>query len=141
MWLRSTASCTKDSDYNRPTTPREREFKEAFERDLPEYAKMCQGEAPVIIFHRDAFAADYQPSEFSLLGMAIKYAGLMGKEVRIIGQNRATLAAIQWASLGSFRLLVGLPTASVGVALMRVLAVADIPRRVHFTFRIPRAER
>ena len=68
----------------------EREFKEAFERDLPEYAKMCQGEAPVIIFHQNAFAADYQPSEFSLLGMAIKY-----KEVRIIGKNRATLAAIQ----------------------------------------------
>ena len=58
--------------------------------------------------HQGAFAADYQPSEFSLLGMAIKYARLMGKEVRIIGQNRATLAAIQWASLGSFRLLVGL---------------------------------
>ena len=52
---------------------------------------MCQGEAPVIIFHQDAFAADYQPSEFSLLGMAIKYAGLMGKEVRIIGKNRATV--------------------------------------------------
>ena len=91
MGLRSTASCTKDSDYNRPTTPREREFKEAFERDLPEYAKMCQGEALVIIFHQDAFAADYQPSEFSLLGMAIKYAGLMGKEVRLIGKNRATV--------------------------------------------------
>ena len=56
---------------------------------------MCQGEAPVIIFHQGAFAADYQPSEFSLLGMAIKYAGLMGKEVPIIGKNRATLAAIQ----------------------------------------------
>ena len=53
---------------------------------------MCQGEAPVIIFHQDAFAADYQASEFSLLGRAIKYAG---KEVRIIGKNRATLAAIQ----------------------------------------------
>jgi hypothetical protein len=44
---------------------------------------MCQGEAPVIIFHHGAFAADYQPSEFSVPGMAIKYAGLMGKEVRI----------------------------------------------------------
>ena len=40
---------------------------------------MCQGEAPVIIFHQGAFAADHQPSEFSLLGMAIKYAGLMGQ--------------------------------------------------------------
>ena len=66
---------------------------------------MCQGEAPLIIFHQDAFAADYQPSEFSLLGMAIKYARLMGKEVRIIGQNRATLAAIQWASLTPFAFL------------------------------------
>jgi hypothetical protein len=76
-------------------TSREREFKEAFERDLPEYARMCQGDETVIIFHQDAFAADYQPGEFSLLGMAIKYAGLMGKEVRIIGRNRATLTAIQ----------------------------------------------
>ena len=59
---------------------------------------MCQGEAPVIIFHQGAFAEDYQPSEFSPLGMAIKYAELMGKEVWIIGQNRPTLAAIQWAS-------------------------------------------
>jgi len=75
--------------------PRELEFKEAFERDLPEYARMCRGDEPVIIFHQDAFAADYQPSEFSLLGMAIKYAGLMGKEVRIIGRNRATLGVIQ----------------------------------------------
>ena len=79
MGLRSTVSCTKDSDYNRPTTPREREFKEAFERDLPEYARMCQGEAPVMIFHQDAFAADYQPSEFSLLGMAIKIRGIDGQ--------------------------------------------------------------
>ena len=38
---------------------------------------MCQGEAPVIIFHQVAFAADYQRSEFSLLGMAIKYAMIL----------------------------------------------------------------
>jgi hypothetical protein len=56
---------------------------------------MCQGPEPVIIFHQDAFAADYEANEFSLLGMAIKYAGLMGKEVRIIGKNRATLTAVQ----------------------------------------------
>ena len=76
-------------------TLREREFKEAFERDLPEYARMCQGKETVIIFHQDAFAADYQPEEFTLLGMAIKYAGLMGKEVRVIGKNRATLPKVQ----------------------------------------------
>jgi hypothetical protein len=39
----------------------------------------------------DGFAADYQEDEYSLLGMAIKYAGLRGKEVRVIGKNRSTL--------------------------------------------------
>ena len=40
---------------------------------------------------QDAFAADYQEDEYKLLGMAIKYAGLRGKEVRVIGKNRNTL--------------------------------------------------
>jgi len=41
--------------------------------------------------HQDAFAADYQEDEYALLGMAIQYAGLRGKEVRAIGKNRSTL--------------------------------------------------
>jgi hypothetical protein len=41
-------------------------------------------------FTKDEFAADYQ-DEYTLLGMAIKYAGLRGKEVRVIGKNRSTL--------------------------------------------------
>ena len=40
---------------------------------------------------KTAFAADYQEDEYTLLGMAIKYAGLRGKEVRVIGKNRSTL--------------------------------------------------
>ncbi len=32
-----------------------------------------------------------QEDEYMLLGMAIKYAGLRGKEVRVIGENRSTL--------------------------------------------------
>jgi hypothetical protein len=43
------------------------------------------------MLHQDAFAAVYQDEEYRLLGMAIKYAGLPGKEVHIIGENRATL--------------------------------------------------
>jgi len=73
---------------------------------------MCQGEAPVIIFHQGASAADYQPSEFSLLGMAIKYAGLMGKEVR---DSRTEPGNACRDPVGSFRLLVGLPIASVAL--------------------------
>jgi hypothetical protein len=31
--------------------------------------------------------------EHELLGMAIKFAGLYGKEIRIVGKNRGTLSA------------------------------------------------
>ena len=46
----------------------------------------------LVILHQDAFAADYQEDEYMLLGMAIKYAGLRGKEVRVIGRNRSSFA-------------------------------------------------
>jgi hypothetical protein len=41
-----------------------------------------------ILMQQDAFAPAYGPSELLLLGKAIKYAGLMGKEVRIIPSLR-----------------------------------------------------
>ncbi len=63
---------------------REATFKVQFERELPEFAQMCNSAAEVVILHQGAFAADYQESEFCLLGRAIKYAGLMGKEIRIL---------------------------------------------------------
>jgi hypothetical protein len=61
------------------------------ERLLPDFANSCRDKADVVIIHQDAFAADYQDHEFALLGKAIKFAGLQGKEVRIIGKNRDTL--------------------------------------------------
>lgn len=70
---------------------REQEFKQLFEQQLPEYARMCSESADVVVFHQDAFAADYQESEFCLLGKAVKYAGLLGKEVRVMGHNTQTL--------------------------------------------------
>lgn len=60
-------------------------------KSLPEFAKACADETELVLLHQDAFAADYQESEYLLLGMAIKYAGLRGKEVRVIGRNRQTL--------------------------------------------------
>ena len=45
-----------------------------------------------MLLHQDAFPADYQQDEYTLLGMAIKYAGLRGKEVRVIVRNRSTLS-------------------------------------------------
>jgi hypothetical protein len=60
-------------------------------KELPEFAKACADDAGHVLLHQDAFAADYQEDEYMLLGMAIKYAGLRGKEVRVIGKNRSTL--------------------------------------------------
>src|SRR5450755_4632954 len=59
---------------------------------LPEFAKTCADDTELVLLHQDAFAADYQEDEYVLLGMAIRYAGLRGKEVRVIGKN--------WSSLG-----------------------------------------
>jgi len=60
------------------------------EKALPEVAKLCkETEIDTLwLFHQDAFAADYQEEEFLLLGKAIKYAGIYGKEIRIIGRNQ-----------------------------------------------------
>ena len=60
-------------------------------RLLPDFVESCRNNEDVVIIHQDSFAADYQEDEYALLGMAIKFAGLHGKEVRIIGKNRETL--------------------------------------------------
>jgi hypothetical protein len=60
-------------------------------KNLPDFAKACADDTELVLLHQDAFAADYQEDEYTLLGMAIKYAGLRGKEVRVIGTNRSTL--------------------------------------------------
>jgi hypothetical protein len=59
---------------------REATFKVQFERELPEFAQMRSSAVEVVILHQGAFAADYQESEFCLLGRVINYAGLLGKE-------------------------------------------------------------
>jgi hypothetical protein len=64
---------------------------EEIERLLPDFVTSCRDKADVVIIHQDAFAADYQDHEYGLLGKAIKFAGLRGKEIRIIGKNRETL--------------------------------------------------
>jgi len=60
-------------------------------KKLPDFAKACADDTEVVLLHQDAFAADYQEDEYKLLCMAIKFAGLRGKEVRVIGRNRSSL--------------------------------------------------
>jgi hypothetical protein len=62
------------------------------EKLLPDFARTCRGSEDVVLIHQDSFAADYQEEEYTLFGKAIKFAGLHGKEVRVIGTNRETLA-------------------------------------------------
>jgi hypothetical protein len=64
----------------------------AVEKMLPDFARACRArDTPVVVMHQDAFAADYQQEEYRLMGMAIKFAGICGKEVHIIGTNRQTV--------------------------------------------------
>ena len=70
---------------------REKALRMAIERILPDFVKSCRETDGPLLIHQDAFAVDY--NEYELLGMAIKFAGLYGKEVRIIGKNRETLRA------------------------------------------------
>ena len=70
---------------------REKALRMAVERVLPDFVKSCTGPEGIVVIHQDSFAADYD--EYELLGMVIKFAGLYGKEVHIIGKNRETLSA------------------------------------------------
>ena len=70
---------------------REKALRMAMERMLPDFVKSCRETVGPLLIHQDAFGADYD--EYELLGMAIKFAGLYGKELRIVGKNRETLSA------------------------------------------------
>jgi hypothetical protein len=69
------------------------------ERLLPDFARSCRDSTDVVIIHQDSVAADYQDEEFVLFGKAMKFAGLHGKEVRVIGRNRETLTTAKAALL------------------------------------------
>jgi hypothetical protein len=67
------------------------------ERFLPGFVKTVAAargdgtKADMVLLHQDAFAAGYDEDEYALLGMAVKYAGLHGLTVTVIGENRETL--------------------------------------------------
>ena len=70
---------------------RQSELVSRIQSSLPEFVKACAADADMVVLHQDAFAATYQEDEYSILGMAIKYAGLCGKEVRVISTTRQTV--------------------------------------------------
>lgn len=60
-----------------------------FARGVAEIAAKGEKDSTMLI-HQDAFAAGYDDDEFTLLGMAVKYAGLHGVNVTVIGKNHDT---------------------------------------------------
>ncbi len=70
---------------------RQSELVRRIQNTLPDFVKACAADADMVVLHQDAFAAAYQDDEYALLGMAIKYAGLYGKEVRVIAATRQTV--------------------------------------------------
>lgn len=75
---------------------RKAELIKTIETELPKLKEIAnkvypEGDQTVVALHQDSFAADYQMEEYLLLGMAIKYLGLMVNEIRIVGTNRETL--------------------------------------------------
>lgn len=61
-----------------------------FDAAIKKAATEAEGDDAVLVLHQDAFAAGYDDDEYTLLGMAIKYAGLQGVTINIIGKNHAT---------------------------------------------------
>jgi hypothetical protein len=53
----------------------------------------------VVIIHQDSVAADHQDEEYTLFGKTMKFAGIYGKEIRVIGTNRETLTTAKAAFL------------------------------------------
>ena len=66
------------------------------EHYIPDFARGVEEvatentEASLMIVHQDSFAANYDLDEYTLLGMAVKYAGCKGVELHIMGKNHQT---------------------------------------------------
>lgn len=67
-------------------TERESSLTQAMQARLPDFVEACDSGVEELFLHQGAFAADYEEDEYMLLGMAIKYAGLHKKNVRIIAK-------------------------------------------------------
>ncbi len=91
---------TMGTDSPSPTPDEEKEriavLRATVETYLPDFvrgivaAQAKDAEDSTMVLHQDAFAAGYHDDEYTLLGMALKYAGLHGVVVTVIGTNHET---------------------------------------------------
>lgn len=69
-------------------TERERRIqllKKEVESRLPQMVELYKAQPKTVVFSQAAFALNFQDDEYRLLGMVVKYIGLMGKEIIIGG--------------------------------------------------------
>jgi hypothetical protein len=88
------------TDSSSPTPDEEKEriavLRATVETYLPDFVRGVEAvrandaKDSAMVLHQDAFAAGYHDDEYTLLGMAVKYAGLYGVEVTIIGTDHET---------------------------------------------------
>lgn len=75
-------------------------IRDTIEYEIPEFAKMCsqlkskqtEDKEDIALVHQDAFAAGYTLAEIVLLGLAVKYAGLLGISFMFHGTNGETFS-------------------------------------------------
>lgn len=74
------------------------ELQATVEHYLPQFVKAVKGamtgkakKHDLVVLHQDAFAAEYHDDECLLLGLAIKYAGMVGVTIHVVGRNGETL--------------------------------------------------
>ena len=80
---------TKDQSHKYDSDESKKIIKNHVESNLPifcEAVKKAAKENTFILTSQDAFAS-YMPTELSLLGMAVKYAGMHNVEIRIVISN------------------------------------------------------
>jgi hypothetical protein len=70
---------------------------------LPSFVESCRKNEEMVIIHQDSFAADYQQDEYTLLGMAIKFAGLHGKESQSASACRSQVKLLNMRTDSSSR--------------------------------------
>jgi hypothetical protein len=58
-----------------------------FAKGVADAVRQNGGPETTVFLHQDAFAAGYDDDEYTLLGMAVKFAGLHGIGVTITGRN------------------------------------------------------
>lgn len=91
---------TMGADSSSPTPDEEKEriavLRATVETYLPDFVRGIEAahakdaKDGAMVLHQDSFAAGYHDDEYTLLGMAVKYAGLNGVAVKVIGTNHET---------------------------------------------------